>query len=576
MSKKLLKILAVCIFVTLVPVAVIAIALAATLSAPYTVAVEFKGTMADYQAAANISVNDQLRSGNTVKVKMDDKITITLADGAYDIVGFYEGNAESVIDKSEIIPESSKISYSFNVTSSRTITIWVEAKTYNITYTEEGLTGGEMIYGTDLATIDRADFKGWQVTSAPDGVTTDGTIYTQATFPVKGDYTLAPYYADIDYTVAVEFKGTMADYQAAANISVNDQLRGGNTVNVKMGDKITITLADGAYDTVGFYEGNAESVTTESEKLTDSLISYSFSVEANVSSLRTITIWVEAKTFNITYTEEGLTGGEMIYGTDLATIERAGFKGWQVTSAPEGVTTDGTIYTQATFPVSGDYTLAPYYADIDYTLNVKKHAHSDETSQITFNSINGFDSYDEIRDNYTFVGFNYQGTEYLINEDQTDYLNGEKKLSEVIASSYNEGDTVELTAVWESDYKDTQFSVSISASCGVDYDPVYDSDGNAFEDIECIMSFEDKTDDNLNDKYVYCDLNEKVYDYFFKGETNLYDQDNKLLTGGQLIVSDTNSGTGYTTIINIKDATFADLLKFTNGAKTLYVKFILV
>lgn len=369
------------------------------------------------------------------------------------------------------------------------------------------------------------------------------------------------------YTIAVEFKGTdaalEATYPAAANISVNDKLKDGNSVGVKMDDKITITLADGAYEVVGFYAGNAESVTADSEKLTDSLTSYSF----NATDSATITIWVEAKLFNITYTtdtEESVTGGTMTYGSELATSDRVDFVGWTVTKAPEGVATNSKIYKQATFPVSGAYTLAPCYEDITYTANVKLHesaGEEDETSQVTVNLTDGFSSYNVTRENYTFVGFNHNGIVYKpqTNEGITDYFDGETSLAQVIASSYKEGTTVELTAVWTNDYVDKTFVFSLSARHGEDSVYYYDDnvkDYVAFDLIEPVITFDDKTN---------YDLNDTLAGFFFQGKDPVLISGSESSTGkytiyfatteegfqGDLIMYSTNTP---------ENVTFADIL----------------
>lgn len=372
------------------------------------------------------------------------------------------------------------------------------------------------------------------------------------------------------YTIAVEFKGTdaalEATYPAEANISVNDQLKDGNSVGVKMDDKITITLADGAYEVVGFYAGNAESVTADSEKLTDSLTSYSF----NATDSATITIWVEAKSFNITYTEESVTGGTMTYGSELATIDRVDFIGWTVTEAPEGVATNSEIYTKATFPVRGDYTLAPCYQDITYTANVKFHAYSDETSQVTVNLTDGFSPYNAERANYTFVGFNHNGIDYQVNEDKTDYLNGETSLAQVIASSYKEGTTVELTAVWKSAYGDTRFRFVFDAVEGLT-SPVYYIDDNSklpveIEVVESYITFDDKED---------YDLNDTLYDFFFKGRQPVgYTSGD--LTAGTIwydVTTAAESLTGLVTDKPFNEVTFADMLGVLEGGTTLVIQF---
>ncbi len=373
------------------------------------------------------------------------------------------------------------------------------------------------------------------------------------------------------YTITVEFKGTDAtleqNHPATVNISVNDKLKDGNSVGVKMDDKITITLVDGAYDVVGFYAGNAESVTADSEKLTDSS-SYSF----NATDSATITIWVKAKSFNITYTEESVTGGTMTYGQELATIDRVDFVGWTVTEAPEGVATNSEIYKQATFPVSGAYTLAPCYEDITYTANVKFHAHADEkdpVTQVTVNLTDGFSSYEVERENYTFVGFNHNGIVYQVNEDGTDYLKGETSLAQVIASSYKEGTTVELTAVWKSAYEDTRFRFVIGAFQGDSRVSYYDKelgDFVEFAEFDDYITFDDSTD---------IDLNDTLYDFYFKGKQPTGTSGD--LMNGNIYYSNSTAASQMTLLMtakSFKEVTFADILgMFKSGDITCVIEF---
>lgn len=484
MSKKLLKILAICIFVTLIPVAVVAIALAATLSAPYTIAVEFKGTdaalEATYPAAANISVNDQLKDGYSVGVKMDDKITITLADGAYDVVGFYAGNAESVTADSEKLTDSS--SYSFNATDSATITIWVKAKSFNIKYTEESVTGGTMTYGQELAkVVGREDFVGWQVESSSTGVQVDNTIYTHATFPVSGDYTLSPVYQEFI------------------------------TINYYNGDTLI------AQDTV--YQSEYE-----------------------------------------TYALRGKDDEKVAEAVEVGYT----FAGWE--------NNVGEVISEVPAYVIGEeYNLYLVQKSISYTANVKFHAYSDETSQVSVNLTDGFTPYNVERENYTFVGFNHNGIVYQVNEDGTDYLKGETSLAQVIASSYKETDTVEVTAVWKSAYENTRFRFVFGAVEGLT-SPVYYIDDNLkpvkIEVVESYMVFNDESN---------YDLNDTIYDFFFQGRQPVgYTSGD--LTAGTIwydftTATSVGSMTGLVTDKPFNEVTFADMLGVLEGGTTLVIQF---
>ena len=197
MSKKLLKILAICIFVTLIPVAIVAIALTATQSAPYIINVELKGEeeyLNEYNQKLSISVNERLREGNRVGVKETDKVVITFEGDAYDVKGFYQGNPDSVSETSTPL-EPNVSSYDFEVKGSANITIWVEPKTFELSFEftngETKISDLNTSYGKELPKVQgRDDFAGWMVKGA-----NDNRVYQKATFDVKGEYVLIPVYS---------------------------------------------------------------------------------------------------------------------------------------------------------------------------------------------------------------------------------------------------------------------------------------------------------------------------------------------------------------------------------------------
>lgn len=237
MSNKLLKILAICIFATLIPVAVVAIAMAATMSAPYTVAVELKvdqEAVGSYPKEISISVNDKARDGSSVGVKAGDEVTISFSGNAYDVEGFYAGNSSSVNESSQPLTERGQATYSFTVADSATITVWANAKTFDVSYVDaEGTPVAKaetLIYGAELEVMPGANFAGWQVVSAPDGVRVDNTIYTQATFSASGDYTLNPVYQEfitINYydgdTLIAQDTVYQTEYEAYALRGADDE-----------------------------------------------------------------------------------------------------------------------------------------------------------------------------------------------------------------------------------------------------------------------------------------------------------------------------------------------------------------
>ena len=199
-------------FATLIPVAIVAIAMAATMSAPFTISVEVK-TQSNKDASQNvsISVNDRERNGLAVGVKADDKVTITFGDEtSYDSNGFYAGNASAVTDESARLKEG--YSYSFVVEGDATITLWVELKEYNVVYQdEEGneiKTAKTLYHGDALETIDDQAFAGWVVKTAPEGYKITNNVFDTASFGISGDYVLK---ATDKLSMVVEYYAADAD-----------------------------------------------------------------------------------------------------------------------------------------------------------------------------------------------------------------------------------------------------------------------------------------------------------------------------------------------------------------------------
>ncbi len=194
MSKKLLKILALCIFVTLIPVAIVASALMVTQAAPYTIVVDLKGeqeNLESYSKSLTISVNEKLKEGNKVNAKETDKVLISFESEAYDIEGFYEGEAETITEDSDPLQEGNASSYTFEVKGSTNITIWLTPKTYTLTFEAEGIESSEFTFSQELPKIEAEDFVGWSVKDS-DGV----KVYSDAIFENSGDYVLTPVYSN--------------------------------------------------------------------------------------------------------------------------------------------------------------------------------------------------------------------------------------------------------------------------------------------------------------------------------------------------------------------------------------------
>ena len=299
MSRKLLKILAICVFVTLIPVAIVAIAMTATLSAPFTVKIEVKGeleTLAKYPSEISISVNDREKEGLSAGVKANDKVTISFEGVAYDVKGIYDGNSNSITDASK--PLDDKASYSFTVSGDRTLTIWVEAKSFDISYSSEEISSEKLSYGDSLGVISGEDFVGWTIVSAPEGVDINNQVYTTATFPISGAYTLAPSYAKymtINYHIGnaiVEDKVYQnnysqyvlrkADDEKVANAIEVGYTFGGWATALELGDNVTEVPAfviGAKYDLYLIQDLNTYTVNVKFHEASDSITELTFNVE---------------------------------------------------------------------------------------------------------------------------------------------------------------------------------------------------------------------------------------------------------------------------------------------------------
>lgn len=232
MSKKLLKILALCIFVTLIPVAIVASALMVTQAAPYTIVVDLKGeqeNLESYSKSLTISVNEKLKEGNKVNAKETDKVLISFESEAYDIKGFYTGEAETITKDSDPLQKGNASSYTFEVKGSTNITIWLTPKTYTLTFEVKGVesTASGFTFGQELPTPDNVEnFVGWSIKDSD-----DSKVYTNATFENSGSYAL----------VAVDSAYTF-------NFSVKDE----NGSYIYLKDKET-GVVDGFVENIGTY-----------------------------------------------------------------------------------------------------------------------------------------------------------------------------------------------------------------------------------------------------------------------------------------------------------------------------------
>ena len=383
MSKKLLRILAICIFATLIPVAIVAIAMAATMSAPFTISVEVK-TQSNKDASQNvsISVNNRERNGLAVGVKADDKVTITFGDEtSYDSNGFYEGNASAVTNESNPVAEG--YSYSFVVKGDATITLWVELKEYDVVYQdEEGNeieTAETLYHGDALKTINDQAFAGWVVKEkAPEGYNITNNVFDTASFGISGDYVLT----------RVDKSSMVVEYYAADETPITTQ-------TIYQGQEVGLLPFDDEKVTSAIKPGYAAEkwVTAEGEEVT--------SLTFNAGK----TVKLRLATSLLTYTTDVKFHKNSDDLAELAFDVEKGFAEYQTRQnyTLAGFEYDGELYN---YIVSSG--VIDYVNDIDEKLSaviaaaqgsdVETHAQLTAVWDVDFAAINGYTTF-----NFIFV-----------------------------------------------------------------------------------------------------------------------------------------------------------------------------
>lgn len=151
---------------------------------------------------------------------------------------------------------------------------------------------------------------------------------------------------------------------------------------------------------------------------------------------------------------------------------------------------------------------------IDYTVNVKFNAISDQIDTISYNVRDGFGLYNVQRDGYTFVGFEYNGITYTASGN--DYVSGNASLGNVVV---NASESITITAVWDCIYPDVAWSINFQyIGEGGDVGFIYPSN-TATEPIEHI----DDTILYIEDGDGFIQLENTIYNFVTSADIdNLY------------------------------------------------------
>lgn len=178
--------------------------------------------------------------------------------------------------------------------------------------------------------------------------------------------------------------------------------------------------------------------------------------------------------------------------------------------------TGGDVVTSITYDKSG-IKLVLNESLITYKLNVKYHALSNETTELTYNVKDGFTAYTETRNNYTLKGLEYAGTLYAYDAQTKAY----GTLANVVLASGAK--TFDMVAVWECNYP-SEIIFTFTGLANYSYNGKTNNwvvkgtrDGqtaNLYEG-EQYVAFEDKEGED------YYDANTNLCEYFVNRYTNV-------------------------------------------------------
>lgn len=148
---------------------------------------------------------------------------------------------------------------------------------------------------------------------------------------------------------------------------------------------------------------------------------------------------------------------------------------------------------------------------IDYTVNVKFNAISDQIDTISYNVRDGFGAYGDNREYYTLVGFEYNGNTYTASGN--DYVSGNASLGNVVV---NANESITITAVWDCIF-DNNYSWSIGLQDTEGELGIYQKVGEEYQYIDDITEYLVIED---NDADGYIQLEEEIYSYFTTANYN--------------------------------------------------------
>lgn len=196
MSKYLIKILAVCAFVVLLPLAIVATALGVTESSACTLNLFISGNV-NANASAKVLI-DGKESVKFTAVK-NSQVELTFESEGYYFLGWFEGTKETFKPESDPISKDARFTYTIENINSNLTAVCLE-KTYNITFKNYESLNGVFVYGQSLpqapvGSESESTFIGWTLES-------ESGIFNNATFSASSkdafavNITLEPVFSD--------------------------------------------------------------------------------------------------------------------------------------------------------------------------------------------------------------------------------------------------------------------------------------------------------------------------------------------------------------------------------------------
>lgn len=405
MSKYLIKILAICAFVMLLPLAAVATSLAVVGTREYTLRVDIAGDT-NTSASANVLINGQ--DMDLITVVAGTTVELSFENTGYDFLGWYEGTEGTY--KPDAEPISNQARFSLKITDNTDLTAVCISKQYTVNYTgfkEDGVTeisyskdGYEYGEALDIPTKANedsiAEFVGWRVVGGTE-------TYTSATFPQSGVVTVLAVWSD---TKIVTYYDAQGQVISSSSRYYNSETIG--SFNLMSASDAENYVSDGHHFVrFKYLESNVEINADEVERIKNNFNTTPLNIqiveEKDVYSLKftgLIETGVEDTNCNRQYTFE----------ENLPTTERAGFNGWTIDGS-------GDVYTKANFSNyenGATINLVANWSDKLVTfVYADQHSEPERYTKVEFDALT-LESFqadaEHITDGYHADGWNYQGS----------------------------------------------------------------------------------------------------------------------------------------------------------------------